>query len=89
MAALNLTFNQSLMDLTANLRQAFSGIVAGNIKPQAQDAIAQAGKFKLHGDPILLAKMDAVLTDFIAQHRMKLPTGKAYEPCYEIITGQA
>ena len=85
MAALDLSLKQSQMDLTANLRRAFSGIVAGNIKPQAQDAIAKNGKFKLKGDPALMAKMDELLQDFIQQHRMKLPTGKAYEPCYEII----
>ncbi|OOF41982.1 LOG family protein [Rodentibacter rarus] len=85
MANLALHFNQSKMDLTANLRRVFSGIVAGNIKPQAQDAIAQFGKFKLKGDRTLMEKVDTVLQDFIQQHRMKLPTGKAYEPCYEIV----
>lgn len=85
MANLALHFNQSKMDLTANLRQAFSGIVAGNIKPKTQDEIAKFGKFKLKGDRTLMEKVDAVLQDFIQQHRMKLPTGKAYEACYEII----
>ncbi|OOF45681.1 nucleotide 5'-monophosphate nucleosidase PpnN [Rodentibacter trehalosifermentans] len=85
MANLALHFDQSQMDLTANLRQVFSGIVAGNIKPQAQDDIAKLGKFKLKGDRTLMEKVDIVLQDFIQQHRMKLPTGKAYEPCYEIV----
>lgn len=85
MANLALHFEQSKMDLTANLRQVFSGIVAGNIKPQAQDDIARLGKFKLKGDRTLMEKVDTVLQDFIQQHRMKLPTGKAYEPCYEIV----
>ena len=85
MANLALHFNQSKMDLTANLRQAFSGIVAGNIKPQTQDDIVHFGKFKLHGDRTLMEKVDKLLEDFIQQHRMKLPTGKAYEPCYEIV----
>lgn len=85
MANLALHFNQSKMDLTANLRQAFSGIVAGNIKPQTQDDITHFGKFKLHGDRTLMEKVDKLLEDFIQQHRMKLPTGKAYEPCYEIV----
>lgn len=84
MANLALHFEQSKMDLTANLRQVFSGIVAGNIKPQAQDDIVRLGKFKLKGDRTLMEKVDKVLQDFIQQHRMKLPTGKAYEPCYEI-----
>lgn len=84
MSNLALHFEQSKMDLVANLRQAFSGIVAGNIKPKAQDDIANLGKFKLKGDRTLMEKVDKVLQDFIQQHRMKLSTGKAYEPCYEI-----
>ena len=32
-----------------------------------------------------MEKVDKLLEDFIQQHRMKLPTGKAYEPCYEIV----
>lgn len=84
MANLALHFEQSKMDLVANLRQVFSGIVAGNIKPKAQDDITRLGKFKLKGDSALMEKVDRVLQDFIHQHRMKLPTGKAYEPCYEI-----
>ena len=84
MANLALHFNQSKIALTANLRRVFSGIVAGNIKPEYQHKIAQFGKFKLHGDTKLMANVDQVLQDFIKQHRMKLPTGEAYEPCYEI-----
>ncbi|MDO5054435.1 MAG: nucleotide 5'-monophosphate nucleosidase PpnN [Pasteurella oralis] len=85
MAALDLHRNQSTMDLIANLRRAFSGIVAGNIKPETQDRIEELGRFKLHGDPELLEKIDQVLQDFIVQHRMKLPDGNAYEPCYELV----
>ncbi|WP_101775146.1 nucleotide 5'-monophosphate nucleosidase PpnN [Pasteurella oralis] len=85
MAALDLHRNQSTMDLIANLRRAFSGIVAGNIKPETQDRIGELGRFKLHGDPELLEKIDQVLQDFIVQHRMKLPDGNAYEPCYELV----
>ncbi|BFU59843.1 LOG family protein [Rodentibacter sp. JRC1] len=85
MANLALHFEQSKMELTANLRRVFSGIVAGNIKPKTQDEIIRLGKFKLKGDRTLMEKVDTVLKDFITQHRMKLPTGKAYEPCYEIV----
>ncbi|WP_134805051.1 pyrimidine/purine nucleotide monophosphate nucleosidase domain-containing protein, partial [Vibrio cholerae] len=31
-------------------------------------------------------KMDQLLNDFVAQNRMKLPGGSAYEPCYKIVT---
>lgn len=85
MAKLDLHRNQSTLDLIANLRRAFSGIVAGNIKPDTQDLIEEIGRFKLHGDPALLEKIDQVLQDFIVQHRMKLPDGNAYEPCYELV----
>lgn len=84
MANLALHFDQSKVDLAANLRRVFSGIVAGNIKPDTQDKIAELGKFKLKGDPVLMEKVDNLLQDFINQHRMKLPGGDAYEPCYEI-----
>ncbi|MFZ7172411.1 nucleotide 5'-monophosphate nucleosidase PpnN [Avibacterium volantium] len=85
MANLDLHMNQSKVSLAANLRRVFSGIVAGNIKPDTQDRIAELGKFQLKGDKDLMQKVDKVLQDFIEQHRMKLPDGEAYEPCYEII----
>ncbi|THA22350.1 LOG family protein [Histophilus somni] len=84
MANLNLHFDQPRVELVANLRRVFSGIVAGNIKPDTQDKIMELGKFKLKGDPVLMEKVDNLLQDFISQHRMKLPSGEAYEPCYEI-----
>ncbi|WP_386696593.1 nucleotide 5'-monophosphate nucleosidase PpnN [Lonepinella sp. MS14436] len=85
MANLNLHLNQSAVNLVANLRRAFSGIVAGNIKADTQDKIASLGKFKLNGNQQLMSNIDQLLQDFIVQNRMKLPTGDAYEPCYEII----
>ncbi len=85
MANLDLHLNQSKVSLAANLRRVFSGIVAGNIKPEAQDKIAELGKFRLHGDSELMQKVDDLLQDFIKQDRMKLPGGDAYEPCYEIV----
>lgn len=84
MANLDLHFEQPKVELAANLRRVFSGIVAGNIKPDTQDKIAELGKFKLKGDSVLMEKVDSLLQDFIEQHRMKLPGGDAYEPCYEI-----
>lgn len=85
MANLNLHFNQPTMHLIANLRRAFSGIVAGNIKPNSIELIEKVGKFKLQGDKKLMEKIDRLLQDFIQQDRMKLPNGNVYEPCYEII----
>ncbi len=84
MANLNLHLDQPSVDLAANLRRAFSGIVAGNIKPEIQDKIQSHGKFQLKGNHQLMENIDLLLQDFILQHRMKLPTGEAYVPCYEI-----
>jgi len=83
MANLNLYPNQPPQELAAALRRAFSGIVAGNVKEFGIHAIEKHGRFKLHGAPALMKKMDSLLQGFVAQHRMKLP-GSAYIPCYEI-----
>ena len=83
MAALNLNPQQSKMALAANLRRAFSGIVAGNVKQEGIDAIEQHGPFQLSGDPELMRRMDHLLQGFVKQQRMKLP-GTEYVPCYEI-----
>jgi pyrimidine/purine-5'-nucleotide nucleosidase len=70
--------------LAANLRRAFSGVVAGNVKDQGIRAIEKHGRFEIHGDDNIMNPMDALLSSFVAQHRMKLP-GKKYNPCYQII----
>jgi hypothetical protein len=64
--------------------RAFSGIVAGNVKEVGIQAIEKFGPYKLHGDPEMMRRMDDLLQGFVAQHRMKLPGGTAYIPCYEI-----
>ena len=84
MRNLHLHKNQERHLLAANLRRAFSGVVAGNVKDQGIRAIEQHGRFKIHGDASIMGPMDALLASFVAQHRMKLP-GKKYNPCYEII----
>ncbi|WP_105188967.1 nucleotide 5'-monophosphate nucleosidase PpnN [Pseudoalteromonas sp. T1lg48] len=85
MSSLNLFLEQPKQQLAANLRRAFSGIVAGNVKDEGIRAISQHGVFELCGDPELMVKMDALLSAFVAQRRMKLP-GSAYIPCYTIQT---
>ncbi|MGR8942573.1 MAG: nucleotide 5'-monophosphate nucleosidase PpnN [Gammaproteobacteria bacterium] len=76
--------NQDSHLLAANLRCAFSGIVAGNVKDDGIRAIEQYGHFDIRGDAGIMQLMDTLLTSFVAQHRMKLP-GKKYVPCYRII----
>lgn len=86
MANLDLHLNQRPEVLAANLRRAFSGVVAGNVKAEGIREIERHGPFEMHGDPVLMKKMDQLLNDFVAQNRMKLPGGSAYEPCYKIVT---
>ncbi len=82
MSELNLGTNQPKQQLAANLRKAFSGIVAGNVKPQGIAAIAEHGPFQLNGEPKIMAAMDTLLTEFVEQRRMKLKG--TYTPCYTL-----
>ena len=84
MASLDLHWDQAPAQLAANLRRAFSGIVAGNVKASGLRAIEQQGPFQLHGDKELMTLMDKLLQSFVKQGRMKLP-GSAYIPCCEIV----
>jgi len=70
--------------LAANLRRAFSGVVAGNVKLQGIQAIEKHGLFEIRGDSGLMARLDDLLSAFVEQGRMKLP-GSVYKPCYRII----
>ncbi|MEQ1486317.1 nucleotide 5'-monophosphate nucleosidase PpnN [Methyloglobulus sp.] len=84
MKALALHDDQEKHLLAANLRRAFSGIVAGNVKDSGIRAIEQYGHFEIHGDSHIMSLMDTLLASFISQHRMKLP-GKKYTPCYHVV----
>jgi len=84
MRNLELHKNQERHLLAANLRCAFSGVVAGNVKDEGIRAIEQYGHFEIRGDADIMEPMDKLLSSFVAQHRMKLP-GKKYTPCYKII----
>ena len=84
MRNLELNKDQEAHVLAANLRRAFSGIVAGNVKDEGIRAIEKYGHFKVYGDSDIMENMDDLLTAFVHQNRMKLP-GKKYNPCYQII----
>lgn len=84
MRNLKLHKQQPVHLLAANLRRAFSGVVAGNVKDQGIRAIEQHGLFEIHGDACIMEPMDALLGAFVEQQRMKLP-GKQYVPCYRIV----
>mgnify|MGYP003672998111 CR=1 FL=1 len=83
MASLDLSPNQPVHLLAANLRRAFSGIVAGNVKEQGIHAIEQHGPYRLHAPGELMQHLDELLQAFVEQHRMKLP-GSHYVPCYAL-----
>ncbi|ASD69284.1 nucleotide 5'-monophosphate nucleosidase PpnN [Pseudoalteromonas piscicida] len=83
MSGLDLHLEQPKQLLAANLRRAFSGIVAGNVKDEGITAIKQHGPYELSGDKSLMADMDKLLGAFVTQGRMKLP-GSKYIPCYKI-----
>jgi len=83
MAALNLHRNQPPHRLAANLRRAFSGIVAGNVKEDGMRMIEENGPFEIDGDADIMRALDDLLTSFVVQQRMKLP-GSRYVPCYRI-----
>ena len=84
MRALNLRRNQPAHELTANLRRAFSGIVTGNVKEYGIQAIERFGPYELSGDADIVEPLDALLTAFVEQRRMRLP-GSAYRPVYRLV----
>ena len=83
MAALKLHRQQPLNELVAELRRAFSGIVAGNVKDFGMRAVAEHGPFQLQGDAQVIAGLGSLLEDFVEQGRMKLDT-ENYQPCFEL-----
>ena len=83
MAGLNLHRDQPRHLLAADLRRAFSGIVAGNVKEEGLRAIEEHGPFEVDGDREIMRALDALLASFVEQQRMKLP-GSVYKPCYRI-----
>ena len=85
MSRLNLSKDQPIHMLAANLRRAFSGIVAGNVKEQGIALIRKHGPFQLKGDPEIMAALDMLLRTFVEQNRMKIGEG-TYKPCYQVVT---
>ncbi len=84
MRSLRLTHDAPLHKRAADLRRAFSGIVAGNIKEYGVSAIEKYGPFELQGEPSMMEPLDALLRSFVAQGRMKF-TGTEYKPCYRLV----
>ncbi len=83
MLGLNLYRNQESHELAAELRRAFSGIVAGNVKADGIKRIKQQGPYQLKGDAELIKALENLLLSFVKQRRMKLKG--EYKPCYELL----
>jgi len=84
MAALEISKSMPVHKLAANLRRAFSGIVAGNVKEDGVMAVKKHGRFQINGDADIMHAMDNLLTNMSEQGRMKI-SGQ-YVPCYDIVT---
>src|SRR5271169_727376 len=84
MRALRLSEDQPAHERAADLRRAFSGIVAGNIKEYGVEAIERYGPYELAGEASILEPLDKLLRSFVAQGRMKI-TGAEYKPCYRLV----
>ncbi|GAB6195252.1 nucleotide 5'-monophosphate nucleosidase PpnN [Lysobacter xanthus] len=84
MAALDLHHGRRPHELAADLRRAFSGIVAGNVKEDGIRRVEEFGPFEIHGDEDIMQALDALLRAFVQQHRMKIAGD--YRPCYRVVT---
>ena len=86
MRELELHRNQPPHSLAFNLRRAFSGIVAGNVREAGIARVEKYGPFELRGDREIIGSLGRLLEDFVAQRRMRLSDPNAYVPCYRIVT---
>jgi hypothetical protein len=83
MASLGLSMDQPVHERAANLRRAFSGIVAGNVKEKGIRLIEESGPFEIHASPEIAGPLDELLRGFVAERRMKL-VGE-YRPSYRVV----
>jgi hypothetical protein len=84
MAALELHYDQPVDRLAVNLRRAFSGIVAGNVRESGIRLVEAHGPFELRGDARIITALGQLLRDFVSQGRMKLTDPARYVPCYRM-----
>ena len=85
MRALQLHRDQPAHSLAFNLRRAFSGIVAGNVREAGIALVEKHGPFELRGDPGIIAALGGLLQAFVTERRMRLSDPSAYVPCYRIV----
>ncbi len=82
MSRLNLSMDIPAYQRVFELRSAFSGIVAGNVKAYGIKQIRNHGPYQLTGDKRVIQAMDKLLQGFVLQGRMKLRSD--YTPCYSL-----
>lgn len=85
MRALELHRDQPAHSLAFNLRRAFSGIVAGNVREAGIARVEAHGPFELRGDRKIIAALGNLLQDFVTERRMRLSDPSTYVPCYRIV----
>ncbi len=85
MRALELHRDQPAHSLAVNLRRAFSGIVAGNVREAGIERVEKHGPFELRGDSKIISELGTLLQDFVTERRMRLSEPSAYVPCYRIV----
>lgn len=83
MRSLTLHNNQEPHLLAANIRNALSGIVSGNVKDEGIRAVELNGPLQLYGSKEIIRSFKKLLDQFEKNQRMKIP-GNKYKPCYEL-----
>jgi predicted Rossmann-fold nucleotide-binding protein len=84
MSSLDLRRDREPSELAADLRRAFSGIVAGNVKDEWVRQVEEFGPYHINGDAAMMAALDELLRGFVKQGRMKI--AGEYKPCYRIVS---
>ena len=84
MSSLELHKDQEQYRLAANIRNALSGIVSGNVKEQGIRAVEKNGPLKIHGKKDVMKPMSSLLNSFENMQRMKIARN-SYVPCYELV----
>ncbi|MFT4767870.1 MAG: putative Rossmann-fold nucleotide-binding protein [Glaciecola sp.] len=87
MAALSLHRDQPSHQLVAELRRAFSGIVAGNVKDFGVRAVEAHGPYQLHGEGEVIAGLASLLEGFVSDGRMKIDPS-TYRPCFQVASSR-
>jgi len=86
MASLQLARDFPGHELASQLRRAFSGLVAGNVKAFGVEQVRLHGPYQLRGDGRLMESIDSLLRMMVREQRMKLGEREVdYRPCYNLV----